>query len=73
MARLGQGAWRVRETGKLTMLGPKKFRPYEVRILWGISLLLLGAAGGGIFLLISAGVAGLGALYLIATKRGQAL
>ena len=65
------------------MLRPKKFRPFEVRILSGIALVLMGAGIGGMLLAIyrgdwrilvaSAGIAGLAALYLSAARRGRPL
>jgi hypothetical protein len=65
------------------MLRSKKLRPFEVRILSVIALLLLaaGAVGSaaGLYrgdwriLAASTGVAGLGALYLVAARRGKPL
>ena len=65
------------------MLRSKNFRPFEVRILSGIALLLMGAAVVGIVLAIyradwrilvaSAGVGGLAALYFFAVRRGRPL
>ncbi len=65
------------------MLRPKKFRPFEVRILSGMALVLMGTGVGGILLaayradwrmlVASAGVGGLAALYLFAARRGRPL
>jgi hypothetical protein len=65
------------------MLRSKKFRPFEVRILVGLALVLVGAAIVGIVLALyrnhwgilfaSAGIGGLAAVYLFAAKRGRPL
>jgi uncharacterized membrane protein YqjE len=65
------------------MLRPKKFRPFEVRILWGIALLLAAVGMVGTVLAIyradwrlllpSAGIGGLAALYVLAARRGRPL
>jgi hypothetical protein len=65
------------------MLRPRKFRPFELRILSGIALLLMGACLGGLvlaiyrsdwrMLLASAAVGGLAALYFCAARRGRPL
>ena len=65
------------------MLRSKRFRPFEVRILSGIALLLMGGGIGGMLLAIyrddwrillaSAGIGALAALYLSAAKRGRPL
>ena len=65
------------------MLRSKKLRPYEVKILWGLALLL--SAGGilGTFLALSRadwrllfaslGIGALAALYFLAARRGRPL
>jgi len=65
------------------MLRPKKFRPFETIILWGIVLLLVGAGIVGGFLalqrahwrlaLASAGIFVLATVYLCAARRGRPL
>ena len=65
------------------MLRSKKFRPYEVKILFGIALLLMAAGVAGALFAIArgdwrilfagAGACGLGALYLFAARRGRPL
>ena len=65
------------------MLRSKKFRPFEVRILSGIAVVLMGAGIGGVLLalyrgdwrvlLASAGIGSLAALYLYAATRGRPL
>jgi hypothetical protein len=65
------------------MLGSKKFRPFEVKILSCIALLLVAAGIVGMLLAIyrgdwrilfaSAGVGGLAALYFSAARRGRPL
>jgi hypothetical protein len=65
------------------MLRPKKFRPFELKILWGIALLLVGAGIVGMLLAIyrgdwrilfaSAGISILAALYVSAARRGRPL
>jgi hypothetical protein len=65
------------------MLRSKKFRPFEVKLLSAVALLLMPAAVVGIVLAIhradwrilfaSLGIAGLAVLYLSAAKRGKPL
>ena len=65
------------------MLRSKKFRPLEMKLLWGIALLLVVAAVAGVLLAIhradwrvflaSLGLGGIAALYLGAAKRGRPL
>jgi hypothetical protein len=65
------------------MLRPKKFHPFETLILFGISVLLLGAGIVGLFLafqrahwslaLASGGILILATIYLCAAKRGRPL
>lgn len=65
------------------MLRPKKFRRFEIMILWGIALILLGAGIRGIFLalqrgdwrlaLASGGIFVLAAIYWCAARRGRPL
>jgi hypothetical protein len=65
------------------MLRSKKFRPYEVKILSGMALLLVGASIVGVLLAVSrgnwrllfasAGIGGLAVLYLLAARRGRPL
>ena len=65
------------------MLRPKKLRPFEVKILWGMALLLAAACVVGLLLgidrgdwrifLVSVGIGGLAALYIAAARRGRPL
>ena len=65
------------------MLRPNKFRPFETRILSGISLSLLSAGTAGVLLGIyradwrilvaSVGIGVLAAVYLCAARRGKPL
>ena len=63
------------------MLRSKKFRAFEVKLLWSIALLLCAAASAGVILAIyraewrmlfaSFGIGIIAALYLIAARRGR--
>jgi len=65
------------------MLRSKKLRPYEVKLLLGVALLLMAAAIVGTVLGIdrgdwrvlcaSVGIGGLAALYFFAARRGRPL
>ena len=65
------------------MLRSKKFRPFELKLLSVVALLLIAAAVVGIILAIhradwrllfaSLGIGGLAALYLSAARRGRPL
>jgi len=65
------------------MLRPKQFRPFEKTMLWGIALLLLGAAIAALYLavqsghwqlaLASAAITVLAGLYYYAARRGRPL
>jgi hypothetical protein len=65
------------------MLRPKKFRPFETAIVWGIALLLLGAGIVGLVLavqrahwrlaLVSGGIFIVAAIYVCAAKRARPL
>ena len=65
------------------MLRSKKFRPWEVKLLSAVALLLMAVAVVGTVLAIhkadwrilfaSVGIGGLAAVYLSATKRGKPL
>jgi hypothetical protein len=67
----------------LVVLRPKKFRPFETRIVWVIALLLLGASIIGVVLAVrradwriliaSIGVLGLALVYFAAARRGKPL
>ena len=65
------------------MLRPKPFRPFETRILWGMALVLVGAAMVGVALGVhcgdwrivfaSIGIGGLATVYVCAARRGRPL
>jgi hypothetical protein len=65
------------------VLKPTKFRPFEKRILWIITLFLIGAGTVGVslavqhgnwrMLIASVGVLGLGVIYVVAARRGKPL
>jgi hypothetical protein len=65
------------------MLRPKKLRPFEVKILWGMAIVLLAAAFVGTLfgiyradwrmLLASLGIGALAVLYLLAARGGRPL
>jgi hypothetical protein len=65
------------------VLRPKKFRPYEKRIVWLIALLLIGASTIGVLiamrrgdwriLVASIGALGLAVIYIAAARRGKPL
>jgi hypothetical protein len=65
------------------VLRPKKFRPFERRMILAIALLLIGAGLVGVILAIgrsnwrmliaSVGVLGLAVVYALAVRRGKPL
>ena len=65
------------------MLRRKKFGRFEVKILWGIALLLVVASLAGVLLavyradwrmlFVTVGIGGLAALYVAAARRGRPL